>query len=264
MTQKMPVGPAEGHSTGRPGRNLVLLLVLIVFPLLVITAFLSSLAALSHLGNLQQPSPPTLGRGNSSPSELTIPVNFTARSAPTQVNLPSIPSSLVTESLAILAVLLTAYIVVRAFRNRAQELAFATQVDVLTEKRREEVSEILDATAAKLTLGSDYRQVVLRCYKLIAEVLEEDSKIDGRTLTAREFRRSVSEKLKLDSPYLPKATELFEVARYSTEEIGRSQALEAAECLSNLSRSLKEAPSVTASSSQPQRSGRETSRAQQY
>ena len=262
----MTVGSAKGHSSGRPGRNLVLLLVLIVFPLLVIVAFLSSLTALSHLGNLQQPSPPTIGHGNPSPSGFsTTSSNGTVLPAPPKANTHGISSSLVTESLAILAVLFIVYIVARAFRNRARELAFAAQVDVLTKKRRREVAEILDATAAKLTLGSDYRQVVLRCYKLIAEVLEEDSKIDARALTAREFRRSVSEKLKLDSPYLPKATELFEVARYSTEEIGRSQALEAAESLSNLSRSLKEAPSELASSSRPpQQAGRETSHAQQY
>jgi hypothetical protein len=262
MMQKATfIDSAEGHSPGTRGRNLVLLLllVLVVFPLLVITAFLSSLDALSHLSNLEQPSPPAIGHNNSSPSgSSTTSVNGTVLSGSTNVNTHSVPSSLVTESLAILAVLLTVYIVVRAFRNRARELAFEGQVDILTEKRRKEVSEILDATASKLALGSDYRQAVLRCYKLIAEVLEEDSKIDARALTAREFRRRVSEKLKLDSPYLAKATELFEVARYSTEEIGKSQALEAAECLSNLSRSLKEA------SSQHHQPGKETSYAQQY
>jgi hypothetical protein len=262
MMQKATVSSVAGHSPG-PGRNLVLLLVLIVFPLLVIIAFLSSLAALSHLGSLPQLSLPTFGHGNSTPGFSTTSTNGTSPSAPTETNSRGTPSSLVTESLAILAVSFTVYIVVRTLRNRARELEFAAQVDIHTEKRREEVSEILDATAAKLTLGSDYRQAVLRCYKLISEVLEKDSKIDARALTAREFRKIVSEKLKLDSPYLPKATELFELARYSTEEIGRSQALEAAECLSNLSRSLKEASSG-ASSYQPQWPGREANQAQQY
>jgi hypothetical protein len=260
---KAAVNSMEGHSPGTFGRNLVLLLVLIAFPLLVIVAYLSSLAALPGLGNLQQPSPPPLGNNNSSPSESrTSSINGTLLPTPTGAG-HGIPASLVAESLAILAVLLTVYIVVRVVRNRARELQFESQVDVLTEKRRKEVSEILDAAASELALGSDYRQAVLRCYKLIAEVLEEDSKIDGRTLTAREFRRRVSEKLKLDSPYLSRATELFEVARYSTEEIGRSQALEAAECLSNLSRSLKEASSGAASS-QPRQAGREAGHAQQY
>jgi hypothetical protein len=261
MTQKTAASSAA-KGPGSPGRNLVLLLVLIVFPLLVIIAFLSSLVALPQLGNLLQLSPPpTLGSNNSGFS--TTSINGTALPSPIGDSLHGVSWSLVTYPLAILAVLLTVYVVVRAFRDRARELTFAAQVDVLTEKRRKEVSEILDATASKLALGSDYRQTVLRCYKLIAEVLEEDSKIDARALTAREFRKSVSEKLKLDSPYLPKATELFEVARYSTEEIGKSQALEAAECLSNLSRSLKKASSGAASS-QPQQPGRETSHAQQY
>jgi len=261
MTQNTTASSVEWHSPNRLSMNLVLLLALIVFPLLVIVAFLSSLVALTHLGNLLQLSPPPLGSSN--PESSTTSINGTAPPPPTSVPLHTIPSSLIIDPLAILAVLLTVYIVVRAFRNRARELAFAGQVDVLTEKKRKEVSEILDVAASNLILGSDYRQVVLRCYKLIAEVLEEDSKIDARALTAREFRRSVAEKLKLDSPYLPKATELFEVARYSTEEIGKSQALEAAECLSNLSRSLKEASSG-GTSPQPQQPSRETSRAQQY
>jgi hypothetical protein len=234
MTQMTTVGPGREHSSsGGPSRNLILVLVLVVFPLLVITAFLSSLSALSHLGNL--PSLPMFGHDNFSLGGFgTEPLGQTNN------NSHGNPFwNLVPESLAVLAVLFVGYIVARAFRNRARELAFGAQADALVEKRRREVSEILDATAAKLMLGSDYRQAVLRCYKLIAEALEEDWKIDARALTAREFRESVSEKLELDSPYLSKATELFELARYSTEEIGRSQALEAAECLSNLSKSLR-------------------------
>ena len=78
-------------------------------------------------------------------------------------------------------------------------------------------------------------------YKLIAELLEERSDVDGKVLTAREFKKRVSEKLKIDSPYLAQVTELFEVARYSVqEEITVEQAQQAAICLSNLSAPLKE------------------------
>ena len=50
-------------------------------------------------------------------------------------------------------------------------------------------------------------------------MLEKRSTIEGRTLTAREFRGLVSKALELNStPYLDQVTELFEKARYSENE----------------------------------------------
>lgn len=116
----------------------------------------------------------------------------------------------------------------------------AFEEEELLNDERERVASILDRTARELRSDSDYRGAVIRCYKLISQALEAKSSIDGRTLTASEFREVISERLKFDSPYLSKATLLFEVARYSEHPITLEDALEASECLSNLSEALRE------------------------
>ena len=59
-------------------------------------------------------------------------------------------------------------------------------------------------------------------------------------MTPREFRQIVSQKLKFDSSYLGRVTSLFEIARYSQNEISQKEANDATECLSALSSELKE------------------------
>jgi hypothetical protein len=144
------------------------------------------------------------------------------------------------EVLLIVTVGVAALIVWRGLSTRrGRTTPFEDDGDLLAERRRK-MAAILDAAAAKLNSGSSYRETVIQCYKMISELLEERSDVDGKVLTAREFRRRVSEKLKIDSPYLDQVTELFEVARYSVNDITEEQAKQAAVCLSNLSAPLKE------------------------
>lgn len=111
------------------------------------------------------------------------------------------------------------------------------------EERRKAVAAILES--ASVNLGRDstkFREIVLECYRLILELLEDKSAISGTNLTAREFKDLVSVALEFDSQRLLEATKLFELARYSLREITREQALEAADCLRELSNELANSP----------------------
>ena len=113
-------------------------------------------------------------------------------------------------------------------------------------QERQQIANILDDTVRELELGSDYRSTVLRCYKLVSKAMEVKSSIEGKALTASEFKDAVCTKLKFDSPFLVRTTELFEVARYSRIEITERDAIEAKECLASLSRELKESNNIAA------------------
>lgn len=121
-----------------------------------------------------------------------------------------------------------------------------SDIDLLIEERKK-VAAILDETIRRLSLGSNYRDTVLKCYKLIAETLEAKSSLDSKALTAAEFREIVSRKLKFDSAHLSKVTSLFELARYSKNEITEENASEAIECLTSLSAELRARDFITAS-----------------
>jgi hypothetical protein len=142
--------------------------------------------------------------------------------------------------LLVAAVAIVALIVWRGLRTGRGRTAPFEDADHLLADQRRKLADILDGTAIRLNTGSAYRETVIRCYKMISELLEERSELDGSVLTAREFRERVTEMLKVDSPHLDELTELFEVARYSESEITEWQSREAANCLSSLSESLKQ------------------------
>ena len=107
-------------------------------------------------------------------------------------------------------------------------------------RKREQFAAVFDATAASLDAGSPYRETIIRCYKMVSDLLEERSGVNGKVLTPREFEARISQQLRLDSVYLGQLTRLFEVARYSEQEITKAQSQEAVTCLSNLSSLLKQ------------------------
>jgi len=220
----------------------VLLLVL-VFPLLVVVAYFSTRHVLPEIAGLSF-SLPQGGLATASVQSL----NYSSLQAASGQLFPSLnvlPSSGVSginlvEVLLIVTVGVAALIVWRGLSTRrGRTTPFEDDGDLLAE-RRMKWAAILDAAAAKLNSGSSYRETVIQCYKMISELLEERTDVDGKVLTAREFRRRVSEKLKIDSTYLDQVTELFEVARYSVNDVTEEQAKQAAVCLSNLSAPLKE------------------------
>jgi hypothetical protein len=141
--------------------------------------------------------------------------------------------------LLIVAVAIVVLIVWRGLRTRRGRTSPFEDTDNLLADQRRKLADILDGVVTRLNAGSAYRETVIRCYKMISELLEERSELDGSVLTAREFREQVTEKLKVESPYLNQLTDLFEVARYSEDEITADQSREAVTCLSNLSETLK-------------------------
>jgi Domain of unknown function (DUF4129) len=161
------------------------------------------------------------------------------------LNLPSLNFPyihLIEEALAVLAIVLLGlffarHIAIVGLRSRKADEG--GEFNDPLQERRKAVASILDS--ASINLGRDstkFREIVLECYRLILELLEDKSAISGTNLTAREFKELVSTALKFDSERLLEATKLFEVARYSQQEITREQALEAADCLRDLSKEL--------------------------
>jgi hypothetical protein len=220
-----------------------ILLLILIFPLLVVVAFFATRHVLPEIGGLSF-SLPQGGLATASVQSL----NYSSLQAASGQLFPSLnvlPSPGVSginlvEVLLIVTVGVAALIVWRGLSTRrGRTTPFEDDGDLLAERRRK-MAAILDAAAASLNAGSSYRETVIQCYKMISELLEERSDVDGKVLTAREFRKRVLEKLKIDTPYLDQVTELFEVARYSVNDVTEEQAKQAAICLSNLSAPLKE------------------------
>ena len=230
-----------------PTRSVLLLGLSVLFPLLVVIAYVSTRGVLSGFSMLtvavsQQSSLNVqLQSFDSSPlSHLTgqnfLPTGSSPLGGVFLVGLPGL------DYLAVLVVVAAATMVVVVMRGLGRRRSRTAPFDVDEvglEEGRERLAAILDAAAAKLSGGSSYRQTVIWCYRTTSELLEERSDVDGRMLTAREFEERISEKLKVDSPYLGELTGLFEVARYSDREVTEEQSREAVACLSNLSALLK-------------------------
>ncbi|MDA4113967.1 MAG: DUF4129 domain-containing protein [Thaumarchaeota archaeon] len=224
-------------------RAALILVMILVFPLLVVAAYFATRQVLPEIGGLtfslpqdgvQTASAQSL---NSSGLQEASGQLFPSLKVLTSSSLSSIN---LVEVLLIVTLAVVVLIVWRGFgRRRGRTTPFEDDGDLLAERRRK-MAAILDEAAARLNAGSSYRETVIECYRLISELLEERSEVDGKVLTAREFKKRVSEKLKIETPYLDQATELFEVARYSVQEITVEQAQQAAICLSNLSAPLKE------------------------
>jgi Domain of unknown function (DUF4129) len=107
---------------------------------------------------------------------------------------------------------------------------------------RSQVADILDKTIQQIKSGLSYRDAVIECYRAISEILEDRTGVEGKTLTAREFENNVSTILRLESPYLHELTQLFELAKYSLQQITEDEANQAVRSLESLSRILRDQP----------------------
>jgi len=229
-----------------PAGLILKLAAIIVFPLLVVVAFYSSL----NVSTTNGPLLPNIGgvggfyfttTGNSSLSTF-IMLNETSVQNSSFPNLfPQIPESVLV-SLILILFACTSLAVILTTRRRNATLATGFEESELNEQRRE-VATILDQTISSLSEGGEYRRTVLECYRRICEILESRSKIDGHLLTAREFEATLSDRLKFTSPYLTQITEIFEDARYSKHEVSEREADAAIDCLTHLSSVLRETDS---------------------
>jgi len=143
----------------------------------------------------------------------------------------------------VIVFLLVGLAIVRNVRRQISVTGFDTSNDL--EMQRIGVANVLDDAISELRRGNEYRRTVLECYRRISELLEAKSSIDGKPLTAREFERTVSTSLKLDTPYLSQVTDIFERARYSRQEISKDNAEFAIESLTKLSSALRDVNSGT-------------------
>ena len=117
----------------------------------------------------------------------------------------------------------------RDVRNRTDSQANAT--------RREALAVVRKATMG-LRLTGDYRDVILRCYRQMCQVLSENGFSIGIQETAREFSQSISQKLGLKGDAVASLTFLFEEARYSDHQIDSDKRSLALNQLQSLERSL--------------------------
>jgi len=227
-------------------KTIIVILALVVFPFLIMSAFnaapqISPVVIPFNFNPFGNGSGPPIGHGTTNITRISLETSF--QSSPNHfpsfsVPFPQIPFLTIWEFLLII-VLIVSVIGVVVRTTSARRIRSFPLVEDDEQKDREDVARVLDAAIAQLKKGFGYRETVLECYRQISEILERKSMVEGKMLTAREFRDTVSRKLNLVSSYLDEATDLFEVARYSRMEITKIEAVHASECLSNLSNLLK-------------------------
>jgi hypothetical protein len=217
----------------------------VAFPVLVVLAFSASLNVRATGGSLFPNFGAVGGPSSGNVSQITlITINMTSIQNGSFPNL--LPVSVPTGFLALVILVVLVAVSLSIVANYRRENTLTTsgfESDAWLEEKRNEVAQALDRAVSSLKQGSEYRQTVLECYRQICEILEARSKVDGTSLTPREFSSTVVARLKLNSPYLPQITEIFEVARYSSHEISQADADIAIDCLSNLSAALRDAGS---------------------
>ncbi len=230
------------------GRDAGLLLFAFVFPLLVVVAYLATRSALSYSSTLEiaagQGGPSTLlvhGLDNSSLQHLSgQPSSYLNQQSLTSYSVFGLPAISSMEILVAVAAAVAVLTIWRGLRVNVSHTAPFKDDGLSVGSRRAAVAEVLDAAARKLSSGSSYRETVIQCYKKFSEALEDASDLEGRVLTAREFEERVAEKLRVEPAYLARMTGLFEVARYSEQEITLEQSRDAVACLSEMSSSLRQ------------------------
>ncbi len=105
----------------------------------------------------------------------------------------------------------------------------------LRRKRPVETIELLAKEAQKarenLQAGGDLRNVILRCYYQMAQILQVQRGILRKhAMTPREFERSLIE-LGLPGEPIDQLTQLFEAVRYGAKDLGNKAELRAIACL---------------------------------
>jgi len=88
-----------------------------------------------------------------------------------------------------------------------------------------------EAALSDLKAGSDLRDVVLRCYVKMSQVLRESRNIERRSaMTPREFERHLAE-VGVRDEHIRRLTRLFEGVRYGAKPAGGRAQREAMDCL---------------------------------
>ncbi len=203
-----------------PGRLALILAAIVSLPLLVVLAYFATRSVLPRVASLKLTLPQNNGTAPPNGYLNVSSIQQARGQLFPSFNFPSLPNLPQINTVDLLLAATLAIVVVVLFRGLSdRKRPTAPFEDEALSDRRKRVASVLDEAARRLSSGSAYRETVIRCYSLISGLLEEESDVDGRVLTAREFERRVSEKLKIESPYLRQVTQLFELARYSEDEI---------------------------------------------
>jgi hypothetical protein len=107
-------------------------------------------------------------------------------------------------------------------------------------KARKELEEIITDIAEKYSKRvSGLRELITECYKSMCEFLEKYGVDNPKYLTAREFEEHVYNLIGYRSENLSNLTKLFEIAKYSKEELKEEDYNSALKLLNNIKEELK-------------------------
>jgi len=107
-------------------------------------------------------------------------------------------------------------------------------------KARKELEEIItDITEKYSKKASGLRELITECYKSMCEFLEKYVVDNPKYLTAREFEEHVFNLIGYRSENLSNLTKLFEIAKYSKEELKEEDYNSALKLLNNIKEELK-------------------------
>ncbi|MFP3872264.1 MAG: DUF4129 domain-containing protein [Candidatus Aenigmatarchaeota archaeon] len=107
------------------------------------------------------------------------------------------------------------------------------------EEIEEDLSSTVDKAISELYQGKDVESTVLGCYQRMCRILEEKGVKDTAFTTPREFERRAVRTLHVPEKNISEIREVFEVAKYSTHELGGEERERAVEALKKLRKELE-------------------------
>lgn len=102
------------------------------------------------------------------------------------------------------------------------------------------IVEEAERALADLEAGHDLKNIIMRCYAQMGEVLQREKHIKRRQgMTVREFETQLAT-TGLDDSHIHRLTQLFEQVRYSPNPLGGREEREAVDCLNAIVRAYGE------------------------
>jgi len=88
------------------------------------------------------------------------------------------------------------------------------------EKMESDISSTVDRALTELHQGKDIESTILRCYQRMCLILEKKGVENEDFMTPREFENVAAEKLNVSSSNISDIREIFELAKYSSHQLG--------------------------------------------
>ncbi|MBS3789611.1 MAG: DUF4129 domain-containing protein [Candidatus Thermoplasmatota archaeon] len=106
------------------------------------------------------------------------------------------------------------------------------------EQIESEITSTVDEAINNLHDGKDVESTILRCYQSMCRILEEEGVENEDFMTPREFEMIANKKLTISSSKISNIREIFELAKYSSHELGEKEKNRALEDLKGLREEL--------------------------